>query len=143
RALDQLSVLVGGTIRILLAIGAVVLVLAPWGIESSDLLGSLRSGLTGIQFGEVRLSPAAIAISIVTFLIVIVVTRAVQRWLDHKFLPATELDAGLRNSIRTAAGYIGFFIAVGLATAQMGLSLEKIAIVAGALSVGIGFGLQS
>ncbi len=143
RALDQLSVLAGGTIRILLAIAAIVLVLAPWGIESSDILGSLRSGLAGIQLGEVRLSPTAIAISIVTFLIVIVVTRAVQRWLDQKFLPATELDSGLRNSIRTATGYLGFFLAVALATAQMGLSLEKIAIVAGALSVGIGFGLQS
>lgn len=143
RAVEQFSVLLGGALRILLAVGALVLVLAPWGIESSDILASLRHGLAGIQFGEVRLSPTAIAISIVTFLIVILVTRAVQRWLDKTFLPTTDLDAGLRNSIRTATGYLGFFAAVALATAQMGLSLEKIAIVAGALSVGIGFGLQS
>ena len=67
----------------------------------------------------------------------------VQRWLDTTFLPATELDAGLRNSIRTAFGYVGIIVAAAIAFSYLGLSLDRIAIVAGALSVGIGFGLQS
>jgi small-conductance mechanosensitive channel len=71
------------------------------------------------------------------------VTRVIQRWLDNTFLPATDLDAGLRNSIRTAAGYVGIITAGVIAFTYLGLSLERLTIVAGALSVGIGFGLQS
>ena len=71
------------------------------------------------------------------------VTRAIQRWLEQTYLPATDLDAGLRNSISTIAGYIGFLLTLALAFSYLGLSLEKLTIVAGALSVGIGFGLQS
>jgi hypothetical protein len=29
------------------------------------------------------------------------ITRGVQRWLENTYLPATDLDAGLRNSIST------------------------------------------
>ena len=58
-------------------------------------------------------------------------------------MPRTGLDAGLRNSITTSLGYVGFILAAGLSLGYLGLSFDKIAIVAGALSVGIGFGLQS
>jgi potassium-dependent mechanosensitive channel len=53
------------------------------------------------------------------------------------------IDTGLRNSIKTSLGYVGFITAVALALGYLGLSFDKLAIVAGALSVGIGFGLQS
>jgi len=54
-----------------------------------------------------------------------------------------NFDLGLRNSIRTSLGYLGFLVAAGLALGYLGLNYEKLALVAGALSVGIGFGLQS
>ena len=66
-----------------------------------------------------------------------------QRWLTNSYLPHTDLDSGLRNSIVTGVGYLGFIVATGIALSVLGLSLEKVTIVAGALSVGIGFGLQS
>ena len=49
----------------------------------------------------------------------------------------------VRNSIITVAGYVGVIISGAVAFSYLGLSLDKLAIVAGALSVGIGFGLQS
>jgi small-conductance mechanosensitive channel len=70
-------------------------------------------------------------------------TRVIQRWLELKYLPATQLDAGLRNSIKTGFGYLGFGLAGVLAFSQLGVSFDRLTIVAGALSVGIGFGLQS
>ena len=120
-----------------------MLALAPWGIESADLLSSLRAAFFGFKVGDVTISLSAIAIAGLIFALGFTVTRVVQRWLDTTFLPATDLDAGLRNSIRTAAGYFGIIVSGAVAFSYLGLSLDKLAIVAGALSVGIGFGLQS
>ena len=70
-------------------------------------------------------------------------TSAVERWLEVSFLPHTRLDFGLRNAIKTSIGYIGRILALGLRAGLSRRRFRQIAIVAGALSVGIGFGLQS
>jgi small-conductance mechanosensitive channel len=143
KSLQQVGVLAAGLARVVLVVAAIMLALAPWGVESGDIASNLRAAFFGFKVGEVTISLASTMIALLLFVIVTAVTRIVQSWLDKTFLPTTELDSGLRNSIRTAVGYLGFFVAAAIAFTYLGLSLEKIAIVAGALSVGIGFGLQS
>jgi potassium efflux system protein len=79
----------------------------------------------------------------VVFAVAVFFTRLIQDWLSSRFLPQTRLDAGVRNSVRTIFGYIGVIVAALLAGAQIGLDLQKVALIAGGLSVGIGFGLQT
>jgi potassium efflux system protein len=143
KSVEQIGVLANGAARVVLILVAVMLALAPWGIESGDIMSSVRAAFFGFQVGDVTISLSAIIIALLLFGIGFGATRVVQSWLDTTFLPATELDAGLRNSIRTAFGYCGVFAAAAIAFSYLGLSLDRIAIVAGALSVGIGFGLQS
>ncbi len=143
KSLEQIGVLASGLARVVLVLVGLMLALAPWGIESSDVMASVRAAYFGFQVGDVTISLSAIIIAVLLFALCFAATRVVQRWLDTTFLPATELDAGLRNSIRTAFGYLGIFIAGAISFSYLGLSLDRIAIVAGALSVGIGFGLQS
>jgi potassium efflux system protein len=143
RSLEQIGVLTNGVARVILILVAVLLALAPWGVESSDVVASLRAAFFGFRVGDVTISLSAIIIAGLLFALGFGATRVVQRWLDSTFLPATDLDAGLRNSIRTAFGYVGVIAAAMIAFSYLGLSLDRIAIVAGALSVGIGFGLQS
>lgn len=143
RSLNQISVLATGAARVVLILVAALLVLAPWGLDSTDIVASIRQAFFGFKVGDVTISLSAIALGLAILGLGVFVTRAVQRWLELTYLPATDLDAGLRNSITTIAGYCGFLIALALAFSYLGLSLEKLTIVAGALSVGIGFGLQS
>jgi small-conductance mechanosensitive channel len=143
KSLEQIGVLANGAARVSLVLVAVMLALAPWGIESADIMSSVRAAFFGFKVGDVTISLSAVIVAVLLFGLGFGATRVVQRWLDTTFLPATELDAGLRNSIRTAFGYIGVFVAAAIAFSYLGLSLDRIAIVAGALSVGIGFGLQS
>ncbi|WP_342164105.1 DUF3772 domain-containing protein [Methylobacterium sp. SD21] len=143
RSLNQISVLATGAARVVLILVAALLILAPWGLDSTDITASMRSAFFGFQVGGVTISLSSIVLGIGVLAIGVIVTRAIQRWLDQTYLPATDLDAGLRNSISTVAGYCGFLLSLAVAFSYLGLSLEKITIVAGALSVGIGFGLQS
>ncbi|MFC0218972.1 DUF3772 domain-containing protein [Pseudochelatococcus lubricantis] len=143
RAVEQLSVITAGILKIVLLGVVVLLIIAPWGMETNDLYTSFHAVRVGFSIGEISISPIDIMTAALTFAVMMAVTHALQRWLENKYLPTTGFDAGIRNSIRTAVGYVGFFLAVALASTQLGLSLSRISLVAGALSVGVGFGLQS
>ncbi len=142
-SLDQASVLGSGFLRLVLFVAFGMLLLAPWGVDSQSFLYNIRAAFFGFQVGGVTISLSTIAIALMLFSVGYIATRAVQNWLDAHYLPRTTLDPGLQNSIRTILGYIGIVIAAMVALAQLGLSIDKITIVAGALSVGIGFGLKS
>ncbi|MEH3146056.1 MAG: DUF3772 domain-containing protein [Methylobacterium frigidaeris] len=143
RSLNQAAVLITGFIRVVLLTAAAVVLLATWGVDSNDLLTSARAAFFGFKVGDVTISLSTIAIALALFIVGLLIARAIKRWLENTFLPATDLDLGLRNSIATVAGYVGFLVSLAVAFSYLGLSLEKLTIVAGALSVGIGFGLQS
>ena len=113
--LDQIAILLAGISRIALYLTAILLVLAPWRIESGDLLVTLQAAFFGFSVGDVRISLAAIIIALLLFCVTLGATRALQRWLEIKYLPHTKLDAGLQNSIKTSLGYVGTTVALGLA----------------------------
>ncbi|BCJ89703.1 mechanosensitive ion channel protein MscS [Terrihabitans soli] len=140
---EQLCVLASGVLRLVLIVMAVLLAIAPWGVESGHVLGWIGRAFTGITFGGVSFSLAAVFGALVLLIAGILLTRGVQGWLDKAYLPRTRMDDGLKNSIRTATGWAGVLLTIGLAVSSLGFGLDRIAIVAGALSVGIGFGLQS
>ncbi|MGI9386083.1 MAG: mechanosensitive ion channel family protein, partial [Methyloligellaceae bacterium] len=86
---------------------------------------------------------AAILIGIGFFVLGLFITRLVQRSLTRTFLSPDRMNAGLAHSIRTGVGYAGFALSALIAVSYAGFNFTNLAIVAGALSVGIGFGLQS
>jgi small-conductance mechanosensitive channel len=95
------------------------------------------------QFGQTKIALADILVAVAVLLVAVAITRLIQRWLGSRALPRTQLTASAQASIVTIVGYVGFILAVSLALGRLGVALENIALVAGALSVGIGFGLQS
>jgi len=119
------------------------LALAPWGVQSADVPSDFRTAFFGFKVGDVTISLASIIMSVAIFGLSYAAILTVQRWFNTQLLPHFSLDSGLNNSIKTSLGYIGFVVAAGLALSYLGLNVEKLALVAGALSVGIGFGLQS
>ncbi|MGD9784448.1 MAG: DUF3772 domain-containing protein [Hyphomicrobiaceae bacterium] len=130
-------------LNIVLAFFAVPLLLFVWGFSSAEIASLISSTLFGFDIGGIHISPARILLAIALFVGLIFGTRLVQRWMSATVLQPSRIDAGLANSIHTGVGYAGYAIAVIAALAYGGLDITNIAIVAGALSVGIGFGLQS
>ncbi|HEX2255563.1 MAG TPA: DUF3772 domain-containing protein [Afifellaceae bacterium] len=139
----QMGLLGAGLIKGFAFLTAVLAVVAPWGVSSASLLDQLRSALTGFEIGNLTISVTAIASATILFFLGVLLTRALQGWLSDRYLPATRLDPGLKNSVTIATGYVGFIAAFVIAFAYLGIDLSQLALVAGALSVGIGFGLQS
>ncbi len=141
RAADfSLAPIVFGTF---LAIAAAPVVALIWGVTEDDLFTTYRSIADGISVGDITFSPIDVAVFIVIFIIGVVLTRTVQSILRGTILPRTKLDEGAQASLVSGSSYVGFTLAALAAIGAAGLDLSNIAIVAGALSVGIGFGLQN
>ncbi|MBU6247396.1 MAG: DUF3772 domain-containing protein [Xanthomonadaceae bacterium] len=136
------TVLAGLTraLAVLLAIGAVV---SRLGASPEDLSASVGSLLGGLDFGELKLAPADILKAMAVLVAGLFVVRVIKRWLDRELLPNTRLDPGMRSSMVTLLGYVGGVLVVVMALATLKVSLQNIAWIASALSVGIGFGLQA
>jgi len=130
--IDTLLIAVGGAILLPLS-----------GIDWPELQGMFSAFMHGVTIGGVRLAPADMMAASLLFSLAVMVTRYVQRVLDVRVLQRLQIDLGVQNSIRTGVGYFGFIMAMLVAIGALGLDLSNLALVAGALSVGIGFGLQN
>ncbi|MEM9430259.1 MAG: DUF3772 domain-containing protein [Pseudomonadota bacterium] len=114
-----------------------------WGARESDLFAAWVFLRDGFAVGDSRISAGDALRLILIFALLVSVTRFLQAVLRRAVLPRTGLDIGGQNALVTGVGYLGITSAALAAITATGLDLSNIALVAGALSVGIGFGLQS
>ena len=140
---DQVGLLLSGLSRIVILFLAVAATLAPFGAGTSGLPGRLNTATAGFTVGEVTISPGAILGAVAIFILGITIVRGVHGWLTDKYLPKTSLDAAVRTSVSTTFRYIGLIVSTAAALSYAGLNLGNVALIASALSVGIGFGLQA
>ncbi|MCW0367264.1 hypothetical protein NB699_002247 [Xanthomonas sacchari] len=143
-SLEQAGVLTSALIRVVLLLIGVGALLMPFGTNVSIVSDWFSLLSDGIRLSDkVVVYPGAIARAVLVLLLGLGVMQYLHRWLTQTYLPKTELDDGSRNSISTVARYVGIILAALWALAALGIGLERIALVVSALSVGIGFGLQS
>lgn len=143
RARQLLKFWLRALLDLVLVMGGVVLVLPFWGVAWSTLSDALVLLLAGFKIGNVTISLTEVGTAIVVLAVGLVVTRILRRTLAERLLPETNLDLGVQNSIASGFGYLGVLLAGTMAVAALGIDLSNIALIAGALSVGIGFGLQN
>ncbi|WEN13464.1 DUF3772 domain-containing protein [Rhodanobacter sp. AS-Z3] len=141
--LEQVSVLLGGIVRVALVLLALATVLTPFGAGPADLLASARQTLGNLKLGDLVINPASIGSGLLVLLGGVLVLRLLKRWLREKLLPKSAMDSGMQESITTLLGYVGGLLVMVLTLAELQVDLKSITWIISALSVGIGFGLQA
>ena len=139
----QLARLTETALTFALLICALPVLMLQWGFSGSDIRDWFKALLFGMEIGSFKISLARILIGILLFIALLFTTRLFQHWLREKALKETRLDSGIIDSIDTVVGYACIAISALIAVSYAGFDITNLAIVAGALSVGIGFGLQS
>ncbi len=114
-----------------------------WGMRPDQLSDVYRRFWEGFTLGEARITPGGVFAIILVFAIGLIVTRLLQGTLRTSVLPRTKLDTGARTAVISGVGYVGIGLAAVIAITAGGIDLTALGVVVGALSVGIGFGLQN
>ena len=111
--------------------------------ESGTTLDSLVDRVVlGVTIGQIRLIPLDIIGGMLVFAGLLVLIGWMKRWIDRRWLQKMDIERGAREALITLFGYVGFVVAVLIALAQAHVDLTGLAVVGGALALGLGFGLQ-
>ncbi|SUA66327.1 DUF3772 domain-containing protein [Oligella urethralis] len=141
--INQFIVVLSAITKVLLIYALIRIILLPFGTnitEFSNFSAMLNRLVAEHNFA---LSTSGIISAIFIFIIGFWLIKIFKTWLDKKYFPNTKLEKGVQSSISTMSGYLGGVLVIALILGALGLSFDKITWVASALSVGIGFGLQS
>ena len=97
----------------------------------------------GFQIANLTIVPAHLLWSLIVLTLLLALTNWLKGRLNTKWLVKTRMESSAREALVTSFGYVAVGIAVIVALSVAGISFSNLAIIAGALSVGIGFGLQN
>lgn len=141
--LDQLGLVIGILINICVVLVGLPLILMQLGFQWAEIKKLFFDLVVGFTVGNISISLAGILTGIILFIVGYFLTRWFQNWLDGNVMQRGRVDMGVRNSVRTIIGYIGLSLAVLVGVSAAGFNLSNLALIAGGLSLGIGFGLQT
>jgi small-conductance mechanosensitive channel len=125
-----------------------LIVLVAGGVSTWDKSGFLLPVIKrfiGHTFtiGSLELSINGVISAAIILFVTHVSVRVGRTIIREKVLDRKVMERGLKHSIMTITGYLGWAVGLVLALGTLGVNSTSLAVVFGALSIGIGFGLQT
>ena len=141
--LDQAAVVLSALARVLLFLYMLIALGAQLGTRPDEVLQQTDRISAGLTIGEFQIKPGAIFSALAVLAGGFVALRVFQRWLRERYLPTTTMEPGMQSSLATLLNYVGVVLVIAAGMSALGIGINRIAWIASALSVGIGFGLQA
>lgn len=96
-----------------------------------------------IQLGDSHLTVQMVLKFVIWITAIVVLNMLLQRFVVRRVLRRTRLDPGLQFAITKFCSYLFVTLGFYVALVANGIDLSSLAVVAGALGIGVGFGLQN
>ena len=120
-----------------------VLLLKIWGLPDTALISLRETATQGFDIGTVHVVPVKVILALLSFAVMLSIVGWIKRRMDKSWLKRSRMDRGAKESMISLTGYVGVAVAFLISLSIAGVQLSNLALIAGALSVGIGFGLQN
>ncbi|MBI1194228.1 MAG: mechanosensitive ion channel [Gammaproteobacteria bacterium] len=114
-----------------------------WGYTNQGWLWLYQFTTRGFEIGSLHIMPLQWAFGLAVFALLLTLVRWLRQDVLQRWIGRSRLDRGAREAVITIAGYVGVMISALVGLSLAGFNFTNLAIIAGALSVGIGFGLQN
>ena len=118
-------------------------ILAAWGVYDNTWYAVKSILDLGFTVQGTKITLGKICWSVLLFYIILSVSWLVRTYLEVNFYPKRNIEQGVGISINRLIYYSFIVLAFALAMEVMGISLQSLTVIIGALGVGIGFGLQN
>lgn len=143
---DMLGRICGNAQRLfaLLVTGGMALwALATWGIEPSKLMAALSWLKWEIPVGSLRFTPLSVILAVLVIYLGVYLSKLFTQLLGGRIFPRTGWDTGIQYTISTILRYVLLILSGLLALNILGFPLANLALIMGAVGVGVGLGLQN
>ena len=141
-----------GARSFLLLVGLIILMLV-WRVVSPLFLPRIAQWI-GDDFmrlwsqpyftlGNVPVTPPFLIKSFFLLILIILAARFIRRFVRHQILARTSLDIGQRFAVERGIGYVVFVIGFMVVLQSIGVNLNSLIVLGGAIGIGIGLGLQT
>ncbi len=127
----------------LLIAGLTTGLLWAWGVGITSLAALMDHLSKGVNLGSLHLSPLNILACVFILYVVSRGSSFCKTVLHHRVFPRTGWDLGIQYSIATLIQYMIIIAGVLLAMNILGFPLASLALLAGAMGLGAGLGLQN
>lgn len=112
--------------------------------HSGELVALLGQAIdVKLTVGSLSLRIQGVVLAVLVLFLTHLTVRIGRTLLVAKILDKQRLDSGLKDSIATITAYLAWALGLVLALGILGVDTTSLAVVFGALSIGIGFGLQN
>ncbi|MCG6118300.1 MAG: mechanosensitive ion channel [Aquimonas sp.] len=96
-----------------------------------------------VSLGESQVTVWSLAYLLILIVVLVWLSRRVQRWLTAGPLFRSRLDEGARHAVGAIARYLILAIGLLVIVQTAGIDLTTLNVFAGAIGIGVGFGLQN
>jgi small-conductance mechanosensitive channel len=96
-----------------------------------------------VQLSNTTLTLSLIITLLLLFAAVVILQYVIRRHLLRRVLAQTRMDMALQYAISKIVGYLVAVLGFYVSLQMVGIDLSSLAIIAGAVGVGLGFGLQN
>lgn len=96
-----------------------------------------------IQTTDFRISTGSLVSLVVLVLLLFWVSKRIQRWLSEGPVLRHRLDPGARMAVATVVRYAVLLVGLLAIVQTVGIDLTTFNVMAGAIGIGVGFGLQN
>lgn len=135
--------ILGIGLKVYVVVSAIILVMHHWGITDTNNEKLIKFFFEGTDLSGFIISPARITLALLLFVLSWPAIEYLKQFVDRSWLASAEMTKSAQDTFLTVSGYLGYGVIILLTLGVAGIKLTGLTVIIGALSVGIGFGLQN